>query len=109
LIDYPGAYATYAYGINDNGDIVGDYVALDSSGYGSGYGRAFVYRGGSYQTITPPGEALYTGAYGINNGGDVVGYYERVVPEPVPEPSTLIMLGSGILGIAGRMRRKRAA
>jgi PEP-CTERM motif len=33
---------------------------------------------------------------------------EEIVPEPVPEPSSLVMLGSGVVGLASTIRRKRS-
>lgn len=64
-IDFPGASSTYAYGVNDAGDIVGDIGA-----------HGFVYTGGSFTQIdvSLPG-ATGTTAYGINNDGAIVGIF----------------------------------
>jgi hypothetical protein len=40
------------------------------------------------------------------NGGFGVGTFSLTANSPVPEPSTLVMLGTGILGAAGALRRK---
>jgi probable HAF family extracellular repeat protein len=66
-IDVPGAYATYACGINDSGQIVGYFN--DATG-----GHGFVDTGGSFTTIDVPG-ATYTEAHGINGSGQIVGHY----------------------------------
>lgn len=66
-IDYPGAEATYALGINPAGDIVGAFE--DASGY-----HAFVLRNGAYRSFDYPG-ATWTEARGISPRGDVVGMY----------------------------------
>jgi uncharacterized membrane protein len=60
-----GATASYAYGINDNGDIVGSYV--DSAGATHG----FLLKGKTYTTLDVP-SANWTIATGINNKGGVI-------------------------------------
>jgi hypothetical protein len=40
------------------------------------------------------------------NGGFGVGTFSLTANSPVPEPSTLVMLGTGVLGAAGALRRK---
>jgi len=62
-ISFPKSTGTDAYGINDNGDIVGDYY--DSNGTQHG----FVKRGKKYTTIDVPGDTSAT-AWGINNAGE---------------------------------------
>lgn len=66
-IDYPGADATYALGVNPQGDIVGGFE--DSSGY-----HAFVLRNGNFSSFDYPG-ATWTEARGISPRGDIVGMY----------------------------------
>jgi uncharacterized membrane protein len=71
LIDYPGATHTYAYGINDSGQIVGAY-------YVGGLSHGFTWSGGVYTSFDYPGAASGgSGAYGINNSGQIVGWYDR--------------------------------
>lgn len=67
-IDYPGAQATYANGINDLGTIVGEYFAADGRRHG------YILRDGQYTTIDFPG-SVRTTLFGINNDGTVVGEY----------------------------------
>jgi len=64
-IDFPGAFNTAAFGLNDGGDIVGTY---DNSSHG------FLLSQGVFTTIDFPG-AIYSSAYGINNLGQIVGSY----------------------------------
>ncbi len=66
-IDFPGATATFAFGINPAGAIVGAY-------FNSGQEHAFVLRGGSFSSFDYPG-AAWTEAYGISANGDIVGQY----------------------------------
>lgn len=67
MIDYPGATRTVAYGINNSGDIVGNYVS-------SGVTHGFLLSAGKFTQIDYPGAAS-TSPYGINSKGDIVGGY----------------------------------
>src|SRR5438128_595515 len=66
----PLATATRALGVNDDGQIVGEYITYKSLG--------FLYTGGSYTTI---GEFALNGAgaNGINDLGQIVGSYANGV------------------------------
>ena len=66
-IDVPGAFATAAHGINDRGQIVGEYVTITG-----GPNHGFVLDHGTFTTIDAPGSTL-TRASGINNRGEIVG------------------------------------
>jgi uncharacterized membrane protein len=66
--DIPGpasAIASYAFGTNDSGEIVGSY--LDSAGVTHG----FLLKGKRYTTLDVPGGS-WTEATGINNKGSVI-------------------------------------
>jgi len=67
-IDYPGAVATLAVGINANGQIVGRYVDTDGSF------RGYLLSAGIFTPIDVPG-ASATRPVGINLSGDIVGLY----------------------------------
>jgi probable HAF family extracellular repeat protein len=66
--DYPGAYGTGASGINDSGQIVGDYATSFR------IGGSFLKDSGGYTAIEFPG-AYTTEASGINDSGQIVGSY----------------------------------
>jgi probable HAF family extracellular repeat protein len=68
VIDYPNALTTGATGINDIGQIVGDYQD-DNDNY-----HGFLLSGGTYTTIDYPG-ALQTNLFSINNSGTILGRY----------------------------------
>jgi uncharacterized membrane protein len=67
-LDFPGATATEASGINPEGQIVGDYT--DASGVVHG----FVLNRGTFTTIDVPG-ATDTVVDGINPEGQIVGNF----------------------------------
>jgi len=67
-LDFPSAFATDAFDINDSGVIIGRYYDDNYSMHG------FMYKGGEFTSIDFPG-STQTVAAGINSAGDVVGYY----------------------------------
>lgn len=94
-----------ASGINDPGQVVG------SSWTSSGAYSAFYWDAGSVTILEGLGGD--TLAYGISNSGWIVGRSRStdnktyaVIWEPVPEPSSLITLIIGVVGICHIKRRK---
>ena len=93
---------TGATGINDAGQIVGSYYDTSHNIHG------FLKSGGSFTRIDVPG-ATYTYSSGINNAGHIVGNYDDTpLSILLPEPSSLLLLGFGLLGLAA-WRWKHAA
>ncbi len=68
-LDYPGATATTASGVNNGRVIVGDYT--DTSGKMHGYFRTF---SGQFASVDYPG-ATATSLWAINDNNKGVGYY----------------------------------
>ncbi len=64
----PDSQSTFAYGINDNGQVVGQYADNTSN---SGL-HGFLYSGGAFTTMDEPGAAV-TNLLGINDSGQIVG------------------------------------
>src|SRR5919106_784308 len=66
-IDPPGSTTTFPFGINPQGDVVGNYIA-------GGVIHGFLLHDGNFSTIDIPG-ATATFARGISPQGDIVGFY----------------------------------
>jgi hypothetical protein len=69
VLRFPHAAATRATGINDAGEVVGDYRA----GAGT-HGFTWTSAHG-FATVNGPGGAVSTAISGVNDAGDLVGYY----------------------------------
>ena len=72
-IDLPGVYLTQAYGINNTGDVVGNFFVSTSDAVGQGYVR---HANGQIDLLTVP-DASFNRGYAINNAGDVAGSFIR--------------------------------
>ena len=70
LINIPGSPSAYATGINNSGQIVGEYAPPNTS-----IGHGFVDSSGTITDVFFPGSQS-TEAFGINNSGQVVGQYQ---------------------------------
>jgi hypothetical protein len=105
-IDVPGSMSTALTGINNAGQMVGFYA-------GGGTSHGFLLSDGSYTTIDVPG-ATFTSVDGIDDIGQLVGHYgdasgnlHAFLASPVPEPSTLLLLAIGTVGVIGWAWRRR--
>ncbi|MCU1285834.1 MAG: hypothetical protein JWO13_2184 [Acidobacteriales bacterium] len=67
-IDVPGASHTNAFGINNLGDVVGEFA--DANGT-----HGYLLTNGVFTTIDFPGANKFTRANKINDNGDIVGEY----------------------------------
>jgi hypothetical protein len=79
-INVPGAIATEARGINNNGEIVGFYKTVACTDYDikvpSCPVKGFKYVNGSYVKLMVP-NSVSTAILGVNDLGDLVGFYKK--------------------------------
>lgn len=102
---FPGSTFTQALGINANGDIVGFYVDTNNVQHG------FTDTNGSFTSFDPL-NSISTTINGINDLGQIVGFFTDpndnvvgFVGTPTPEPGTMLLFISGLLGL--RLVRRR--
>lgn len=102
-------------GINDNGLAVGYYGTANGSQHGFLYNintQQYTFLDDPMQGII--GGVSITQITGIGDDGEIAGFYVGTdglqhgfyATDTVPEPSSLVMLGTGVLGVAGVIRRK---
>ena len=70
-IAFPGASATQAFGLNDNGEVVGAYTIGTGN---NAVTHGFTWMNGTFTTVDYP-KASSTTINGVNDEGDIVGFY----------------------------------
>jgi probable HAF family extracellular repeat protein len=65
----PNTDQTYAIGVNNSGEIVGEFVRTPAS-----LTESFLYRRGVFSAVSPPNSRI-TQALGVNDAGQIVGVF----------------------------------
>ena len=83
---YPGSTYTEALGVNNNDEVVGQYIDAQGATHG------FLWRDGNFQPITY-GNSTYTVVTGVNDSGRIVGFSQDdngnffgFLGDPLPAP-----------------------
>ena len=82
-----------------DGTLLGDGTALDTEGIVASVGGFFYSTG--------QGPAGFDGGMVSEPGADSLTQFAVVVNTPIPEPTTMLLFGFGLLRLAGVDRRKR--